>query len=408
METADADIVLLLQKTGGEVSRVVREIESLGYSVATVRSPPTKDSLRSILERFPRATIITPGGVPGDFLEFGGRVVKGTYSLKPLPKVLRIVEPQDLSPVLPAEKLLGGRFVEVVKDVLGEVASGINGFNPPASPPPVFVLSEVYVDGFPSVFDAILEAAYRAAQGADVVVIGASGGDSESFASVFAAAARDLGIEAGVDPPSHDFLEAGLPPGSPKPVVYMSVWEGGEAPNVESRFTTILPRYRSNDTLQMAEDILRSCKWGVREGLNPIVDPVLRRPGALPYPFESLAALKIARERGMECPAMVGINNVYEMIDADTTGSIPVLTLASAESGASAILVSEESTKSRGATAEARIASYMVSYALATGSPPKDLGFGLLESKEKSPGYRPPSGCYALKLLPRRWKDFVV
>ncbi|WP_062661892.1 hypothetical protein [Aeropyrum camini] len=265
MDGNDVDIVLLLQNTVEDVQLVVDEIEGLGYSVVTVVAPPTRDSLVRILERYPKAIVIIPGGVPGDFREYGGRVVKGTYSLKPLPKVLRIVDPRDLSPVSPAEKVLGEKFVYVVAEVLRNVASGISGFKPPFSPPPVFVLSEVYVDNYPNAFEALLEILYRVAAGADLVVVGAASAEAqEALANVYTTVSRELSIEFGVDPPSHGFQKPGLLTGSQKPALYMSVWEGGELPEVDSRFTTVLPRYGSRDVLSMAEDILRACKWGVR------------------------------------------------------------------------------------------------------------------------------------------------
>ncbi len=100
---------------------------------------------------------------------------------------------------------------------------------------------------------------------------------------------------------------------------------------------------------------------------------------------------------------LLGINNFYELIDADTQGSIPALIQLAGEAGVSAVLVSEESWKSRWATLEARISSYISSASLATGAPPKDWGLELLPWKGKSGG-----GCMGETPCRSLWRSLML
>ncbi len=112
--------------------------------------------------------------------------------------------------------------------------------------------------------------------------------------------------------------------------------------------------------------------------LDPILNPPVR-PGAL----EGLIACRILSEKIPGIPIMLGANNVYEMIDADTTGTIGLLAALAGEAGASILLTGEESVKAWGAIVEARIAADLVGLALKYGTPPKDYPLRLLVGKEK-------------------------
>ncbi|MDV0443048.1 DUF4346 domain-containing protein [Methanorbis rubei] len=119
-------------------------------------------------------------------------------------------------------------------------------------------------------------------------------------------------------------------------------------------------------------------------GLSKILaDPLLQPPlsGLVP----SLAGY--LPEFG--CPKVLGCVNVIEMVDADSPGICALLASAAAECGVAAVLVSEHSDKTHGATAEMRRAAEMM--VLSEGRPyPKDVGVDLLILKEKRCRREPP------------------
>ncbi|MCE4605068.1 MAG: hypothetical protein F7C08_00830 [Desulfurococcales archaeon] len=244
----------------------------------------------------------------------------------------------------------------------------VEGLCVPVEPPPLLVFSEVYSG----------EARVRAGLGADLVVVGAR---DRGLVEEALESGVPVGVDSGLD---LGFMEWALDVGA---VLGMSLTREmlGRVPRRlrEEKAFVIIPR-----SLGSAEDRVRELEAAYRDAIEmgyelPILDPVLEplvMPGAL-------AGFIAARGlRGLGAPIMLGINNAYELLDADTTGSIPVLASLAAEAGASIILVSEESRKALGATLEARIAADMASIALKWKTQPKDLGLSLLVFKEKRPG----------------------
>ncbi len=96
-------------------------------------------------------------------------------------------------------------------------------------------------------------------------------------------------------------------------------------------------------------------------------------------------------------PLMMGLSNVYELMDVDTHGAIATLMAIGFELGISNILVTEESFKARGAVEEAYIAREMIYRAHVKRSPPINVGRDLLIIKDKKPNY----------LIPPRLSDEV-
>lgn len=122
------------------------------------------------------------------------------------------------------------------------------------------------------------------------------------------------------------------------------------------------------------QDMVAAAK---KSGLTKILaDPLLQPP--LSGMIGSLAGY--LPEFG--CPKVLGCVNVVEMVDADSPGMCTLLAAAAAECGAAAVLISEHSDKTRGATNEMRRAVEMI--ALSRGRPyPKDVGKDVLILKEK-------------------------
>lgn len=248
----------------------------------------------------------------------------------------------------------------------------------PVKPPPILVASEVYVRD-PA--GARGEAEARAASGADIIVVG--GG----------ASTRRGEYEAALKLLSKDYTVFADAPGLITPTEAYHLGASGwmsltpcELDAVEEEVRgelafTIIPS-RLSGARERFEELRRAHAEARALGYRKIVvDPVLQplvKPGAL----EGLYAAWMLGAEGLG-PIMLGVNNVYELLDADTYGSIPLLVGLAGEACASIVLVSEESVKSRGATLEAAVASRLVGLALKYGTPPKDYPYNLLLGKGK-------------------------
>ncbi len=99
-------------------------------------------------------------------------------------------------------------------------------------------------------------------------------------------------------------------------------------------------------------------------------------------------------------PLMIGLSNVYELMDVDTHGAIATLMAIGFELGISNVLITEESYKARGAIKEAHIAREMLYRAHVKKSPPINVGRDLLIIKDKKPNYLiPPNISNEVKVV---------
>ncbi len=138
---------------------------------------------------------------------------------------------------------------------------------------------------------------------------------------------------------------------------------------------------------ERVERLLRLTETALDYGLIPVLDPLLSPPclGLL----DSLVSYREASKLGY--PVLAGLGNVYELIDADPTGVIAILSALLVEAGVSVFLVTSESWKARRAHLYAPIAAAMSAVACQRRQPPKDLGLDLLVASEKRPVEEPPS-----------------
>jgi hypothetical protein len=329
------------------------------------------------------------------------RIVQGPSSPLLIPYIAELGGLEMLDARLQAEKALGPSFMRrVLSRVLEDVASRLGGDSLveagklvlPVKPPPIMVASEVYVDrsyrGSPTVE---AEVGVRLRSGSGIVVLGSSRPEGDDLLPRALERVMDV-LEApvGVDPfdPSRLKDLAGLG----VDLVMSIAFDPSNPPRLDwmsSRQAVVLIPPRPTGALEAGRWIIEACRESLNMGLKAIVDPVMMRPGAPRPPVDAIVSARTASLGGAECPIMVGINNFYEMIDADTQGSIAALVELSGEAGVSLVLVGEESWKARGATLEARIASYLATASLATGAPPKDWGVDLLYYKGKREG----EGC---------------
>ncbi|MCX8205454.1 MAG: dihydropteroate synthase-like protein, partial [Candidatus Nezhaarchaeota archaeon] len=140
---------------------------------------------------------------------------------------------------------------------------------------------------------------------------------------------------------------------------------------------------RSLKAEERAEVLLESIRQLKGVGLRKVLADPLLDPPVAPGCLEGLKACQLLRARAPGVPIILGAGNITELIDADSHGVNALLASLAIEAGASAILTTEGSVKTRGCVEEAVKAAKMASLARARGTPPKDLGIDLLVVKEK-------------------------
>ncbi len=250
----------------------------------------------------------------------------------------------------------------------------------PIRPPPILVNAEVYFNG--SIRGTLRKAHRLAGEGADYISLGLK---DENLRSEYLRTLRLLSRDYQV------FADPGIAIGYEEAYHYGAIgWMSltceslGRVPEWmrDTMAFVIIPCRLSRDPQDRANQLTRLAREAVMQGFKKIiVDPVLQpaiRPGALIGLYTAyLLSLRVPH------PIMLGLNNVYELIDTDTTGSIGLLVSLAGEAGVSLILVSEESMKSYGAVLEASIATALASLSLKYSTPPKDYPYRLLTSKDK-------------------------
>jgi dihydropteroate synthase-like protein len=130
----------------------------------------------------------------------------------------------------------------------------------------------------------------------------------------------------------------------------------------------------------LEENIEKARQVGLKRIIaDPIMDPLV-----FPGMVVSILASKTFSERHEDVPLMIGVGNVTELLDADSVGVNAVVAGIAEELGASLLLTTEGSAKTRGAVSELARATRMMYLARKRKTPPKDFGIDLLILKEKT------------------------
>ncbi|MFX1561691.1 MAG: dihydropteroate synthase-like protein [Promethearchaeota archaeon] len=111
---------------------------------------------------------------------------------------------------------------------------------------------------------------------------------------------------------------------------------------------------------------------------DPLCDPIIT-PGLT----QAIQAYTTFAKEQPNIPLLMGIGNVTELLDADTPGANAVLAGIATEIGATFLLTTEASQKTRGSVWELYRASQMMYLAQRRQAHPKDLGIDLLLLKTK-------------------------
>ncbi len=113
----------------------------------------------------------------------------------------------------------------------------------------------------------------------------------------------------------------------------------------------------------------------------PLLDPLLRPP--LFGLARSLCLYHRVRQSFPDTPTFMGVGNVTELIDADSTGLNALLAALAVELETDMVLTTEASVKTSGCVRELRTALYMATVAKILGKYPKDMSVSLLLAKSK-------------------------
>ncbi len=132
--------------------------------------------------------------------------------------------------------------------------------------------------------------------------------------------------------------------------------------------------------------LMERFKLAVNEALDkrrcvPILDPLLRPP--IFGLSRSIYLYYKIRQEFPDVPLFMGLGNVTELIDADSTGVNAVLAVLTVELEVDLVLTTEASTKTRYCVRELNTALYMATVAKILGKYPKDMSRSLLVSKSK-------------------------
>ncbi len=123
------------------------------------------------------------------------------------------------------------------------------------------------------------------------------------------------------------------------------------------------------------------CDKVSKRGAIPIIDPLLAPP--LMGFVESLCRYREVREHFKDTPILMGIGNVTELIDADSSGVNAILAVACTELEIDLILTTEASVKTMGSVSELKRAFHMTTAARLLSKYPKDMSINVLICKRK-------------------------
>ena len=240
----------------------------------------------------------------------------------------------------------------------------------------VTIIAEI-VDAPNMGVDRILEraAAYRA-DGADVIDLGCLPGVAFPHLEESIAALKDAGFAVSVDSLERSELVRGAAADADyllslkeSTLDIAADWAG---------IPVLIPEHPSDlDSLYRAAEALAA--QGRRFLLDPVLEPIH-------FGFtDSLLRYHAVRRRFPEAEMMMGIGNLTELTDADTTGITAVLMGVVSELDIGAVLTTEVSPHARTSVREADIARRIMWAARRDGNLPRRYHAGLMALKDRKP-----------------------
>ena len=334
--------------------------------------------------------VILPGLVRGSASvitkAIGVPAVKGTIYVGDLPEMIKYLDQgMEFSPELPADAIIRKELYSTlslrVKEVIEskEAFFWLSGVKVPLRPPPIILLYEYIINN--SLIKKIpLERLKK--RGFEGVVLGFESGFKgiQSF-SKYSELLKENGLLVGVDALEYDELGKDVL-NSVDLVMNVNLRNlCSISKHIKEGTGIVVIPYITKDLQSPVESISKTVSEAMKIGIHKvIVDPLLRPP--LLGLSESL--IRFARSiKEINLPHLFGMPNIYELIDADTLGSIALLTSLAYELGASVFLVTESSNKAKGVIEESSASREIVYRASVRKSPPIDVGLDLLVVKDK-------------------------
>jgi dihydropteroate synthase-like protein len=213
-------------------------------------------------------------------------------------------------------------------------------------------------------------------QGADVIDLGCLPGTGFPHLEDAVRALRHEGMRVSVDSGDPDELRRGAAAGAS---FLLSLTEA----TLDLAFATdavpVLIPSRHGDL----ESLLRACERLDRAGRPYLADPILD-PVHLGF-TESLCRYQALRHRLPRAEMLMGVGNLTELTDADTTGITMLLLATCSELAIRNVLVVQVSPHCRNAVKEAEVARRILFAARELGTPPQGLDPGLLCLRDRRP-----------------------
>jgi dihydropteroate synthase-like protein len=235
------------------------------------------------------------------------------------------------------------------------------------------ILAEI-VDAYKlSTEDILARAAYFRASGADIIDLGCPVRDNFPRVGEVVAALKNAGYTVSLDTfNTADILEAD------KAGVDMLLSVNGQnlelARGLRCRVVVIPDFDQGLESLE--RNIARLDAWGVPYIIDPILNPI-------GFGFaESLQRFYQARKRHPDAEMLMGLGNLVELTDADSTGINAVMAGLIAELDINYVLATEVISWARGAVTELDRARKLMHYAWSHHTLPKHLDDSLLTIKD--------------------------
>ncbi|MEM0361395.1 MAG: dihydropteroate synthase-like protein [Sulfolobales archaeon] len=335
--------------------------------------------------------VIVPGLAIGDASILkevvNTEVVKGPKYLGDLPDMIKFLElGVKFSTKLAADDIIKDYLAvkyasELTNIIEPKYSFEVRGVKIPLRPPPLILFYEVTVKEAND-YSTILKRIKKASDlGVDAIIIGLPVNRKVPegvLRDLFNEVRSEVRIPVGIDVQVCELRN------------YLSV-DPDIIMNVDLSSINLLKDYKDRvvvlipNTTTSLSDISKSLKEAINEavriGFSKIIVDVLLKPLQLGFVESLVNYYYISKE--LDYPLMMGLSNVYELLDADTHSVIALLTSTAMELGVSVLLVTEESRKSLNSVKEAVKAREMVHRAYVRKSPPIDVGVDLLIVKEK-------------------------
>jgi len=389
-------------------SKVPAEVISFPIEVAALMSPQYISTMLRSVETSKFDKILLPGLIPGDVSVVkdttGVPTFKGPKHAADLPVVLEAMDRVQLSSTIPASDLIYNAIREqaskeleaIYKEEIELARRGIGipikavertlWIGPEYSPR---VLGEI-VDASVLPDETIRALAMNFVDsGAEIVDIGmvAGGGDPENAKRAVRITKETVPTPVSIDTGDVKEMKAAVEAG-----VDLVLSVNALTLKRASEFATQLPvvvtptnneGFCPTETAAKLEQLNKNIELARSLGFKKIIaDPVLT-PLLTPNTTESLVAYSEFKRRNPPLPMLFGAGNVTELVDCDSLGANTLLAAMACELGASIILTTEASNKTKGSVREVSTAVKMAMLSRRRKSPPKDLGFDLLVLKEK-------------------------